>query len=90
MRFISGDREQQFLLAPDMRDWLPAEHLVWFLIEVVEQLDLDEFRRAYRADGHGRAAYDPAVMVALLLYAYCSGVRSSRQIERRCTEDVAY
>lgn len=57
------------------RDWLPGEHLVWLLIEVVNQLDLHDFRRAYRTDGHGRAAYDPAVLVALLLYAYCSGVR---------------
>jgi transposase len=90
LRFLTGDREQAFLLPPDMRDWLPPDHLAWFLIDVVDQLDLDEFRRAYREDGHGRAAYDPAVMVALLLYAYCTGVRSSRQIERRCLSDVAF
>lgn len=77
-------------MPPDMRDWLPADHLAWFLLEVVEQLDLLAFERSYRADGHGRPAYDPAVMVALLLYAYCSGIRSSRQIERRCVEDVAF
>lgn len=52
--FVSGDREQGFLLAPDMREWLPAEHLVWFVIDVVDQLDLQAFHRAYRADGHGR------------------------------------
>jgi transposase len=87
--FTRVDREQAFLLPPDMRDWLPGDHLAWFVIEVVDQLDLAHFRRAYRSDGHGSAAYDPAVMVALLLYAYCTGHRSSRVIERRCREDVA-
>ncbi len=77
-------------MPPDMRDWLPADHLAWFVVDVVGQLDLGPFERSYRADGHGRPAYDPAVMVALLLYAYCTGVRSSRQIERRCVEDVAF
>lgn len=89
-RFVSGDRAQQFLMPPDMADWLPEDHLAWFVIDVVDQVDLDRFRREYRADGHGRPAYDPAVMVALLLYAYCTGVRSSRVIERRCVEDVAF
>jgi transposase len=88
--FVSADRSQRFLLPPDMADWLPEDHLAWFVIDVVDQIDLDRFRRVYRADGHGRPAYDPAVMVALLLYAYCSGVRSSRVIERRCVEDVAF
>lgn len=77
-------------MPPDMRDWLPADHLAWFLVEVVAQVDLAPFERAYRDDAHGRPAYDPQVMVALLLYAYCTGVRSSRQIERRCVEDVAF
>ncbi len=90
VHYVSGDREQRFLLAPDMRDWLPADHLCWFVIDVVDQLDLGAFHRAYRADGHGRPAYDPAVMVAILLYAYCTGVRSSRQIQRRCVEQVDY
>ena len=89
-RFVVVDRDQPLLLPPDMRDWLPADHLVWFLIDVVGQIDLGVFERAYRDDGHGRPAYDPAMMVALLLYAYCTGVRSSRSIERRCVEDVAF
>lgn len=63
LNFITADREQSFLLAPDVRDWLPAEHLAWFVIEVVDQLDLQEFHGAYRADGHGRPAYDPAILV---------------------------
>ena len=87
--FIAADRGQVFLLPPDMRDWLPADHLVWFVIDVVDQLDLSRFRAAYRADGHGRPAYDPAMLVGVLLYAYCNGLRSSRVIERRCREDVA-
>jgi transposase len=88
--FMSGDRDQPLLLPPDMRDWLPADHLVWFVIDVVDQIDLSVFRRSYRVDGHGRAAYDPALMVAVLLYAYCTGLRSSRVIERRCIEDVTF
>lgn len=88
--FIGAERDQVFLLPPDMRDWLPADHLAWFVIDVVDELDLSRFRAAYRADGHGRPAYDPAVLVAVLLYAYCSGIRSSRVIERRCQEDVAF
>jgi len=88
--FVSADRSQRFLLPPDMADWLPEDHLAWFVIDVVDQIDLDRFRRVYRADGHGRPAYDLAVMVALLLYAYCTGVRSSRVIERRSVEDVAF
>src|SRR6266508_4618834 len=88
--FIGADRDQVFLLPPDVRDWLPADHLAWFVIDVVDELDLSRFRAAYRADGHGRPAYDPAVLVAVLLYAYCAGIRSSRVIERRCQEDVAF
>jgi len=59
------------------------------VIDAVAQLDLSAFYAGYRADGHGRAAHDPAMMVALLLYCYAIGERSSRRIERRCDEDVA-
>jgi transposase len=88
--FVVADREQRFLLPTDLRDWLPQDHLVWFVIDVVDQLDLSRFRASYRSDGYGHAAYDPAMMVGLLLYAYCLGVRSSRAIERRCVEDIAF
>jgi transposase len=88
--FLAGDRDQAFLLPPDVRDWLPSDHLAWFVLDVVEQLDLHPFLTAYRADGQGRAAYEPRMLLAVLLYAYCTGVRSSRQIERRCTEDIAF
>jgi transposase len=87
--FLSCDREQGFLMAPSMREWLPAGHLAWWLLEVVAGLELDAFYGAYRIDGSGRPAHDPQMMVALLLYAYCVGERSSRRIERRCVEDVA-
>jgi transposase len=88
--FLSCDREQDFLMAPSVREWLPQGHLAWYLLDVVERLDLQAFYAEYRADGSGRAAHDPGVMVALLLYAYCVGERSSRQIERRCVEDVPF
>src|SRR5919201_2081822 len=88
--FIACDREQELLLPPSLREWLAADHLAWFVLEVVDELDLTTFYRAYREDGHGRAAHDPAMMVALLVYAYAIGVRSSRAIERRCHEDVAF
>jgi transposase len=77
-------------LPPDLRDWLDEDHLAWFVIEAVEELDLEAFYAAYRADGHGRAAHDPRMMVTLLVYGYCVGERSSRGIERRCREDVAF
>ena len=74
----------------DMREWLPEDDLVFVVLDAVATLDLGEFRRRYRADGHGRAAFDPEMMVALLLYGYCQGERSSRVIERRCVRDVGY
>jgi transposase len=88
--FLSCDREQDFLMAPSVREWLPAGHLAWYLLDVVERLDLDAIYGEYRADGSGRPAHDPGMMVALLLYGYAVGERSSRQIERRCGEDVAF
>ena len=88
--FIESRREQGFLLPPDVREWLPADHLAWFVIDAVAEMDLAAFYGAYRADGHGRAAYEPSVMVALILYAFATNVRSSRAIERHCRQDVAY
>ncbi len=78
------------LLPPDLRDWLDEDHLAWFVIEAVEELDLDAFYASYRADGHGRAAHEPKMMLTLFAYAYAVGERSSRGIERRCREDVAF
>jgi transposase len=88
-RFVACDREQSFLMPPDVRDWLVEDHLAWFVIDAVAEMDLDAFYVAYRQDGRSRPAYDPAMMVAVLLYAFARGTRSSRQIERGCEEDVA-
>jgi transposase len=88
--FIECDREQAFLLPPDVRDWLPEGHLAWFVLDAVAGMDLDAFYSVYRRDGHGRPAYEPSMMVSLVLYAYSRGVRSARGIERSCQEDVAF
>ena len=87
--FIAADREQVLLLPPSLRDWLPDDHLVFTVLDAVEEMDLSAFYGAYRADGHGRPAYEPSMMVALFMYAYARGNRSSRGIERACLEDVA-
>src|SRR5579863_525167 len=88
--FIACDRDQVMLLPPSLRDWLPEDHLVWTVLAAVEEMELTAFYGVYRADGHGRPAYEPSMMVSLLLYSYARGNRSSRGIERECTEDVAY
>ena len=77
-------------MPPDVRDWLPEGHFAWFVLDTVAAVDLAEFYAAYRGDGRSRPAYEPSMMVALLLYAYARGVRSARAIERACEEDVAY
>jgi transposase len=77
-------------MPPSVRDWVPEDHLVWTVLDTVGELDLSAFYAVYRVDGHGRPAYEPSMMVALLLYAYARGNRSSRGIERACFEDVAY
>lgn len=87
---ITCDRDQQLLLPPDMREWLPDDDLAWFVLEVVEELDLGGFYRGYRDDGQGAAAHDPQMMVALLLYAYAVGETSTRSIERLCSRDVGF
>ena len=82
-------RDQGFLLPPDMRDWLPEDHLVWLVIEIVETLDVSTFETSRRRGGVGAAGYDPRMLLGLLVYAYCRGVRSSRQVERLCHTDIA-
>src|SRR5918997_2770985 len=89
-RFIGCDREQVFLMPPSLRDWVPEGHLVWTVLDAVAELDLSAIYADYRDDGRGRPAYEPSMMVAVLLYAYARGNRSSRGIERACVEDVAY
>jgi transposase len=85
-----ADRDQLWLMPPSVREWLPEGHLAWFVLDVVAELELAEFYASYRDDGRGGAVYDPALMLAVLVYAYCVGERSSRRIEQRLVEDVAF
>jgi transposase len=86
--FLVAERDQLFLLPPDARDWLPAGHLAWAMLEQTGQMDLAPFVAWYRADGQGQKAYHPGLMVALVMYCYCKGVRSSRAIEMATFDDV--
>jgi transposase len=88
--FRRPQRDQQFLLPPDMGEWLGPDHLVWFVIDAVDALDLSALRARSRLGGVGRAPFDPGMLLALLIYAYAHGERSSRQIERLCGTDVAF
>ena len=81
---------QMYLLPPDMGDWLPGNHFVWFIMEIVSSLDLSAFFRRYNPEGDGRPAYHPSMMTSLYFYSYCTGERSSRKIERLCMESVPF
>jgi transposase len=84
-------RDQPFLLPPDMREWLPGDHPVWLVIEVVGgHLDTSAFHALRRTGGAGAAGYDPDMLVTVLVWGYAHGVRSSRDIERLCGTDVAF
>jgi transposase len=83
-------RDQEFLLPPNMADWLPEDHLVWFVLDVVDRLDTTAFHAGRRIGGVGRQGYDPDMLLALLIYAYAVGERSSRRIERLCVDHVAF
>ena len=84
------DREQGYQMPPSLREWLAEGDLAWFILDAVCQMDLGEFYAAYRNDGWGAAAYDPALMVGVLLYAYCQGMRSSRRMARALERDVGF
>ena len=86
--FLIYGCDQDFLLPPDARDWLPAGHLSWAVIDAVGELDLSAFLAYYRSDGQGRPAYHPKMMTALVLYCYCKGIRSSRAVQMACFDDV--
>lgn len=88
--YLPVDRDQPFLLPPDVREWLPEGHLAWFVIDAVEQVDTAALHARHPRQGVGRRAYDPEMLLALLIYAYCTGQSSSRQIEQLCEVDVAY
>jgi transposase len=89
-RFRTDHLDQGLLLPPSLHDWLPERHLARFVAEVVETLDLQAIYRSYDGDGRGLAAYEPMMMVRVLLYGYCLGVVSSRRIERATYEDVGF
>ena len=90
LHYVGGERDQLFLLPVSMRDWLDEGHLAWFVIDVVERVDLTKFHARYRLGGAGRPPYDPKMMLALLFYAYATGMRSSRRIEAACRTDAAF
>src|SRR5256884_5166101 len=86
--FRTVNPDQGCLLPADVRSWLPPGHLAWQILGVTGELDLSRFSAAYRADGQGQAPYDPAMMLALVLYCYFKGIRSSRKIRDACIDDV--
>jgi transposase len=89
--FRSDDLNQALLLPPSLHDWLPEKHLARFLVDVVDALDLEAIHASYEEkDGRGQAGYAPAMMVRVLLYGYCTGTYSSRKIQAKTYEDVAF
>jgi len=82
--------DQDFLLPVSVRDWLPQDHLAFFVVDAVSQLDVTEFDRGRRLDGWGGASYDPRSMLGVVMYGYMTGVLSSRQLERQCHDSVAF
>lgn len=82
--------DQDWLLPPSPREWLPEGDLVYFMLDVVKTLDLSEITRRYEQEDRGFPPYHPRLMVGLLLYAYCMGVYSSRRIQKLCERDAAY
>ena len=88
--FRPYEPDQISLMPPSMRDWLPSDHLAYFISDVVDNLDLSVIMERYAGEERGYPPYHPAMMVKVLLYAYCSGVASSRKIEKRLCEDIAF
>ena len=82
--------EQDFLLPPSLREWLPENHLVYFVSDVVDNLNLSALDAVYGEEQRGQPPYDPRMMTKVLVYGYCVGVFSSRRIERRLAEDVGF
>jgi transposase len=82
--------EQELLLPPSLREWLPQNHLVYFVSDVVDQLDLSAIHAVYEKEQRGQPPYDPRLMTKLLVYGYCTGVFSSRRIQKRLREDIPF
>lgn len=89
-KFRTWSPDQTWLLPPSPRDWLDDGHLVYFLLDVVGEMDLDPFFERYKNSASGQPPFHPRMMVTLLLYSYCTGVFSSRKIQSRCGVDVAF
>jgi len=77
-------------LPPSLREWMPEDHLAYFVGDVIDQLDLSAMDDVYGNEKRGQPPYNPRMMTKLLVYAYCVGVFSSRRIERRLVEDIAF
>ena len=88
--FRPWNPEQSFLFPPAPRDWLPENHLVYFLLDVVPQMDLRPILQPYQAEERGQPPYHPTMLVTLLLYGYATGTFSSRRLMARCETDVAF
>ena len=82
--------DQLLLLPPSLHDWLPDDHLAYFVSDLVDSFDLSAIESAYEDEVRGAPPYHPAIMVKLLVYGYCTGVYSSRPIARHVEEDVAF
>jgi transposase len=82
--------EQDFLMPPSLREWLPEGHLAYFVSDLVDQLDLSAIHAVYEKESRGQPPYDPRMMTKLLIYGYCTGVFSSRRIQKRVAEDIAF
>jgi transposase len=87
-KFVQVDRETLYLLPPSIQDWLPEKHLARFVVEIVDQLNLQPLKASY--SGRGSQAYNPEMLVALLFYGYATGVFSSRKLERSTYDSVAF
>jgi transposase len=89
-KFQDYSPNQQFLLPPSMKDWLPEDHLVWFINDTIDLLDLSSFYARYVGDGRRRPPFEPTMMVKVMVFGYATGVFSSRKMARRLHEDVAF
>ena len=88
--YLRYDPDQQLLLPQALQEWLPEDHLAYFISDVVDQLDLSEIADRYEQEKRGGPPYNPKMMVKVLVYGYCIGVPSSRRVARRLHEDIAF
>jgi transposase len=88
--FLPYEPKQDFLLPPSLAEWLPENHLVYFVSEIIDRLDLQIFYARYEGDGRRNQPYDPAMLVKVLVYGYATGVFSSRKMARKLFEDIAF